>query len=196
MKGNGIDLFPAVRFQGWEIFFNHLQGPIFFNLVREFLTHANSSMFQVTFFMFGKKIVIFEKLIAKLIGHDGSGIRCEKMVEKESNLDKLSEVIFTTRKNSRKIKDLHPHLKVWDRIILRCINPRPVTNSSYYINGDQQYILYNIGTRKKVNLPALLFQNLRDTIRDTKDGSCHTPNFSIPLSFFWEFWFVNHLHIH
>lgn len=83
MKGNEINLLPIVNFQGWESFSNRLQGPIFFNLVSEFWIHAKPSPFQVTSFVFGKKIVIYEKLIAILIGHDGSGIRCEQMVEKE-----------------------------------------------------------------------------------------------------------------
>lgn len=96
MKDNGIDLFPIVKFQGWESIFNRLQGLVFFNMVREFWIHAKSSSFKVTSFVFGKKIVISEKLIAKLIGHDGSEIRWEQMVEKESNLIEMSKVIFAT----------------------------------------------------------------------------------------------------
>lgn len=72
MKDNGIDLLIGVKVQGWEQFFNCLQGPVFFNLVREFWILTKSSLFQVTYFVFGKKIVILEKLIVKLIGHDGS----------------------------------------------------------------------------------------------------------------------------
>lgn len=62
--------------------------------------------------MFGKKIMISNKLIIKLIGHDGSGIRCEQIVEKESNLDQWSKLIFSTGNKSIKIKDLHPYLKL------------------------------------------------------------------------------------
>lgn len=108
----------------------------------EFWILAKSSLFQVTSFMFGKKIQIYEKLIAKLIRHDGSGMRCEYMVEKESNLTEISKMIFISRKQFSMVKDLHPHLRIWDRIILGCVHHRRITNSFNYINGDQQYVLY------------------------------------------------------
>lgn len=41
--------------------------------------------------MFGKNIMISEKLIAKLIDHDEFGIKCESMVDRESNLNELSK---------------------------------------------------------------------------------------------------------
>lgn len=99
--------------------------------------------------MFGKKIVIYEKLIAKLICHDGSRIRCEQMVEKESNLSEISKLIFVFGKHSSKIKDFHPKLKVWARTLLECVHHRKSTNSSDYINSDQQYALYYISTEKR-----------------------------------------------
>lgn len=68
--------------------------------------------------MFGKKIVISEKLIAKLIGQDGSRIRCDQMVETESNLTEMSKVIFDNGKHSSKIRNLLSHLKFWARILL------------------------------------------------------------------------------
>lgn len=121
--------------------------------------------------------MISEKLIAKLIGHDGSIIRCEKMVENESNLTEISKVIFSSRKHSSKVKDLLTHLKVWARILLECIHPRTSTNSSNYINGDKQNIHYYIESEKKVNLHALLFQHLRDTVRYTRDSSKRTEGY-------------------
>lgn len=124
--------------------------------------------------------MISDKLIAKLIGHDRSGIRCEQMVEKESNLTEMSKVISSFGKHSRKIKDLHSDRRFGARILLGCINPRPITNSSDYINDDQQYIPYYIESGKKVNLLALLFLYLRDTIRDTRDGSKRIKSY-IPL---------------
>lgn len=98
MNINGIDLLSAVRFQGWEYYFNRLQAPVFFNLVKEFWIHAKSSSFRVTSFVFGKRIVILEKLIAKLIGHYGYGIRCESMMEKELNINVMYKVILSLEK--------------------------------------------------------------------------------------------------
>lgn len=93
----------------------------------------------------------------------------------------MSKVIFSSRKHSRKIKDLLPHLKVWARILLGCVIPRPITKSCDYIDGDQPYMLYYIQYGKKVNFLALLFQNLRDIVRDAINGSKRTKSY-IPLS--------------
>lgn len=108
LKKNGYDLTECIRIQSWEKYFDYLHGPVFFHLVREFQTHANTSVFQVTYFVLGKKIVITEKLIAKLIGHDGSGMRCHQMVVKKSDVIDISKVIFTSGVHSNKIKDLLP----------------------------------------------------------------------------------------
>lgn len=112
MKDNGIDLLTVVKFQGWKQFFNRLQGQVLYHLVIEFWIYVKSSLFQVTSFVFGKKIVIFEKLNAKLNGNDMSRIICEQMVEKESKLTEISKVISVSEKHSSKIKDLHPKIKV------------------------------------------------------------------------------------
>lgn len=111
LKDNGIDVLPTIRFQGWENFFNRFQGPVYFNMVKYFWIHAKSYSFQVISFVFGKKIVIYEKLIAKLIEHDRSKIICEQMVEKDSNITEISKVILSSGKHSSKIKDFLPHLK-------------------------------------------------------------------------------------
>lgn len=76
LKDNGFNLLSVVDIQGWEKCFDHLQGSVFFHLVREFWIHAKTLVFQVTSFIMGKKFVITEKLIAKLIGHDGSRMGC------------------------------------------------------------------------------------------------------------------------
>lgn len=65
----------------------------------------------------GKKIVTTEKLIAKLIGYDGSGTRYNQMVEKKYDMIEVSKVIFTSGVYSNKIKDLLPHLRIYTRIL-------------------------------------------------------------------------------
>lgn len=36
MKDNGIDILTAIKFQGYENYFNRLRGSVFYHLVREF----------------------------------------------------------------------------------------------------------------------------------------------------------------
>lgn len=93
-------------------------------------------------YVLGHKISIYEKSISTLLSHDGSRIRRESMVEKESNVSEITKLIFVSGKNSRKVKNFHPKLKVWARIILGCVHHRKSTNSSYYINDDIRHLLY------------------------------------------------------
>lgn len=137
LKENWFDLLSDVKIQGWEKYFDHLHGPVLFQLVREFWTHAKTSVFQVTSFVLGKSIVIIEKLIAKLIGHDGSGTRCHLMVAKRYYIIDISKVIFTFIVHSNKIKDLIPYMRIQVRILLGRVHHRKTTNSVEYINGDQ-----------------------------------------------------------
>ena len=85
MKENGYDLTPDIKLQGWTKYFDRLLGPVFPRLVKQFWIHATASNHQVTYFVMGKKIVIYEDVIARLIVHDGGGIRCSDMAEKCSN---------------------------------------------------------------------------------------------------------------
>ena len=112
MKENGYDLIPDVEFQGWTKYFDRLLGPVFPKLVKEFWIHATTSNHQVTCFVKGKKIIIYEDLIGKLIGHNGGGIRCSDMADKSSDLTKISKETFTSGHSSKKIKDLKDYLRI------------------------------------------------------------------------------------
>ena len=124
MKENGYDLIPDVEFQGWSKYFDRLLGLVFPKFVKEFWIHATTSNHQVTCFVKGKKIIITEDLIRKLIGHDGGGIRCSDIADKSSDLTKVSKEIFTSGQPSKKIKELKDYLKIWSKIILECIKQK------------------------------------------------------------------------
>ena len=141
MKENDYDLTPDVEFQGWTKYFDRLLGPVFPSLVKEFWIHTTTSNHQVTLYVIGKKIVIFEDLIAWLIGHDGGAIRCSDMAEKCPDLTTISKEIFTSGKPSNKIKDLKYYFRIWSKIILGCISHRKPISSPDYINIDQQFLL-------------------------------------------------------
>ena len=96
MKENGYDLTPDVEFQGWTKYFDRLISPVFPKLVKEFWIHATTSNHQVTSYVIGKKTIITEDLIGKLIGHDGDSIRRRDMEEKDSDLTIVSKEIFSS----------------------------------------------------------------------------------------------------
>lgn len=72
--------------------------------------------------------------------------------------------------NLSKNKELHQNLRVWMKIILGSIHHRPTSNSSDYINTDQNCILYCLHKGLKLNLSSLLFKYLRDSVRDTRNN--------------------------
>lgn len=55
------------------------------------------------------------------------------------------------------------------KIILGTIHHRPTSNSYDYININQKCILYCLYKGLKLNLPALLFKYLRDSVRDSRN---------------------------
>lgn len=48
----------------------------------------------MTSYVLGHKISIFDKSIAKILNHDGSGKRCFDMPTKRTKLDEIAAVIF------------------------------------------------------------------------------------------------------
>ena len=91
------------------------------------------------------------------------------MAGKGSDLNKFSQEIFTFGQLSNKIKDLKDYLRIWAKIILGCINHRKPTSSSDYINIDQQYLLYFIATKVKINLPHILFNHLKTIVKEKRE---------------------------
>ena len=85
----------------------------------------------------GKKIVITEDHIARLIGYNGGGIRCIDMAERCSDAAVIEREIFTHGVPSSKIRDLKDQHRIWAKIILGCFNHRKPTSSPDYINIDQ-----------------------------------------------------------
>lgn len=105
----------GVKSQGWEEFFDRLKGPFCTELVNSFWIFVTTSNLQITSFVLGHKIIIFEKSIVKLLNHDGYGKRCFDMLAMKDKLDDISRVIFQDGKNSSNAKNLHKHLRVGSR---------------------------------------------------------------------------------
>ncbi|KAI5447230.1 hypothetical protein KIW84_014906 [Lathyrus oleraceus] len=121
-----------------------------------------------------RKIVITEKSIAYLIGHDGKGKRVHSATITAKRDDDMSPVIFKEGTNfadekGPSAKDLTSNLRVWFKVIMGCINHRPSKNSSDYINTSENHV---ISSRKgvKLGLPSLLFKFIRNSIRESRNG--------------------------
>src|ERR1044072_9437024 len=67
MAANKMDLRQDVAFQGWGKFFERLNGPIYEKIVKEFRKHATCDDNYIVSHVLGKKFVITEKLIARLL---------------------------------------------------------------------------------------------------------------------------------
>lgn len=183
MKRNGIDLTEELKKKGWENYFQILYGPIYTYLVKEFWRFAYSDDHCIVSYVLGVKMVIIEKSIAKLLNMEKTGGR--RIYNINPRAKYISQEIIPTifkqnaEENSSKKKELHQNLRVWLKIILGTIHHRPTSNSSDYINTDKKCILYCLHKGLKLNLPALLFKYLRDSIRDTRNNM--KPRTYIPL---------------
>ena len=102
------------------------------------------------------------------------------MADRCSDLKSISKEIFTSGQPSSKIRDLKDHHKIWARIILGCINHRKPTSSPDYINIDQQFLIYFIAKKTKINLPHLLFNHLKTSVKETREDERTKRNW-IPL---------------
>ncbi|KAL5076615.1 hypothetical protein RYX36_015599 [Vicia faba] len=169
LKENGFDLTEEIRAQKWERYFDRLVGPTFPALVKEFWIHAKISKHLVISSVMGKKIVISEDLIARLIGQSGGGVRCVDMAERCPDIGVVANRIFTLGMPSSKIKDLKDHCRVWAKIVLGCFNHRKPTSSPDYINVDQQFLIYFIDQRVKINLAHFLFNHLKTSVKETRE---------------------------
>ena len=131
---------------------------MFPHLVKEFWIHAIASPKVILSFVMGKEISITENLIRKLLGFEGHGVT--GISSGRMDMSKVYAEIFTIGQASNKVKDLKNQYNTWERIIHGCINHMKETSSPNYINVDQQYLLFCLGTNVKIDLPYLLFNHL------------------------------------
>src|ERR1044072_9088430 len=172
IASNGFDLREEMTFQGLENYFARLHGPVYEHLVKDFWKQADWDSYHVVSHV-GKRIIITEKTIAQLLGLTHlAGKRIYGKENKSSfvrkTIDKELFSDFDPQKKEYKVKTLFPKLRIWHKVILGCINPRPSTSSSDYINANQKYIMYYLIKHEKICLPSLLFQYLRDMVQKTR----------------------------
>lgn len=66
---NGFDFREAIRFQGWEKFFDRLSGPVYPTLVKELWIHASLYPKVVVSSVMGKKLIVTEEMLRHLFGY-------------------------------------------------------------------------------------------------------------------------------
>jgi hypothetical protein len=179
INSNGCDLRPEMIFQGWENYFARLHGPVYELLVKDFWKQAECDDHYVVSHVLGIRIIITEKYIAQLLGlNHREGLRvhgkekdmptaARNFLHKELYEDYSPE----KPKSEYKVKTLFAKLRAWHKIILGCINPRPPTNSADYINTNQKYMLYCLVKSKKLCLPFIIFQYLKESISRSRTTS-------------------------
>src|ERR1044072_1608256 len=130
---NGFDLHKKVRYQGWEKFFTSLNGPVYEALVKEFWKQAECDHYHVVSHVLGKRIIISEKTIGELFGlnhrseeHTSERNDKGKFINKVVNKKIFTDFECTKPSSPYKPQTLVPKLRNWHRILLTCINPRPL----------------------------------------------------------------------
>lgn len=164
---NGFDFREAVKYQGWEKFFDRLPGPVYPTLVKEFWIHASSYPKVVVSSVMGTKFMVTEELLRQLFGYQHEDV--DYLPPARRDLDEVHAEVFISGEHSNKIKDLKPKYKIWAKILIGCVFHRKNTNSPDYINNQQIYILYCIGTNRRVDLPHAIFEHFCFQVKDTRE---------------------------
>lgn len=168
LEDSGCNLNHNVDTQEWNRFFDHLHGPVFPKLVKEFWIHPTAADNVVTSYVMGKKITITEDVIGRLYGHDGNGIKYLDMAKEISNLSLVSKEIFTDGMPSNNVKNLKTNLRVWAKILLGNINHRKSTTSSDLLNNNLKCLPFFIATKKKIHLPHTLFHHMKTCVKESR----------------------------
>src|ERR1044072_3505225 len=172
---NDSNLYEDIHSQDWEIFFSRLKGPTYEALVKEFWKRTEYDRHYIVSHILGKRIIITEETLGKLFCLDHrEGIRIGGRNEKDEFISKvINKEIFTdfdpTKPPSEyKSTSLVPKLRIWYRILLTCINPKPLDLHHDHINADQKYLLYHLQNKDKLCLPAILFRHLKGSIQNSR----------------------------
>lgn len=131
---NGFDFRDAIKFQGWEKFFDRLPSPVYPTLVKEFWIHASWHPKVVVSSVMGTKFMVTEELLRKLFGYKHEDTNYLPSARRD--LDEVHAEVFISGEHSNKIKDLKPHYKLWIKILIGCVFHRKNTNSPDYINNE------------------------------------------------------------
>ena len=175
---NGFDLREEVHFQGWEKFFTRLNGPVYGALVKEFWRQADCDRHHVVSHVLGKRIIITKQTIGELLGlNHQEGVRIGGRSDKDEFINSVvNKKIFldfgsTEQSSEYKPTTLMPKLRIWHRILLTCINPRPLNLYSDYLNANQMCFLYHLQNNDKLCLPAILFMHLKESIQKSRTSA-------------------------
>src|ERR1044072_3638689 len=172
---NDFSLYEDIHSQEWEVFFSRLKGPTYPALVKEFWKTAECDRHHIVSHICGKRIIITEKTIGELLCLDHrEGIRIHGRNEKDDFISNvINKEIFTDFEPSKppseyKSISLVPMLRIWYKILLTCINPKPLNLHSEHLNADQKYFLYHLKNKDKLCLPAILFLHLKYSIQNSR----------------------------
>src|ERR1044072_660223 len=171
LSQNGFDLREEVHFQGWEKFFTRLNGPVYGALVKEFWKQADCDRHHVVSHVLGIRIISTEQTIGELFGlNHREGIKIGGRSDKEEFINSVvNKKIFidldsTEQSSEYKPLTLMPKLRIWHRILLTCINHRPLNLYSDYLNAHHKYFRSHLQNNDKLCLPAILFLHLKESI--------------------------------
>src|ERR1044072_3071134 len=107
--------------------------------------------------------------------HKDKWKKCKgEFVNKVVNKKIFTDFEPTKLSSAHKPQTLVPRLRIWHRILLTCINPRPLNFSPDYINANQKCLLYHLQNKDKLCLPAILFLHLRESILKSRTTANET----------------------
>src|SRR4051812_2054729 len=186
LKVHGFKPDAKTMAQGWSNYLDRLVGPIYPTLVKDFWAHATVTPTAMISFMLGHEVVITEKLISKLYNLDDEEGCTGPPHARVSWPQVERQISYVTGLQSHQTGTLRAFYQVWAEIILGSLHHRRRSLSSMYIGPDHKYTLFCIGRRIELNISNILFQNLKMSIEESRDGERekypHLPRNTIPFA--------------
>src|SRR6266487_711177 len=137
----------------------------------------------------GFQVILTRSNLAKMLNLPNTGnIRLYTAASgrKSVYLDDIARLCFKDQKLSNKVSHLNDRAKVFAKILFSSVLPRDTGSDS--LNWDQRHFIYFLSTKRKMNLPAYLFQHLCETICEAQKFDNPSKLISHPrlLSFIFE----------
>jgi len=184
LKRTKIDISDVLKIIGWKQFCE-IDEVIYTNLVQKFYSLATvlDGHDVILCCLNQTDIIITTDILAKVFNIPNSGVKLfgrkwydEAKVEKISVLKKL--LVHPQPARDYPITALKNEFKINHNLCTHSLLPR--SGSKYRVNDTDLMIIYHLVQGKRVNLPYIIIQHMKNVIQDTK-GNGGLP-YSMPLT--------------
>src|SRR3954465_4144031 len=125
-----------IIFQGWTSLFAEFCGPVYPDLVKEFLGHAVVAPKSILSFIHGKFVVVTENILRMMFDLRNPEGAFE--IDQRDDWEVVLSNLYTDVNETKHVKDMRHLYKIWTKILLGCFYHRKGTHAADFINNEQK----------------------------------------------------------